>query len=49
MREEVGDARFDAGRFAEARALFERLSTAERFEEFLTVPAYALLADDATG
>ncbi len=35
--------RFTGGRFAEARALFETLSTAERFEEFLTVPAYALL------
>ena len=49
VRAEVGPARFDAGRFAEARALYERLSTAERFEEFLTVPAYDLLSDDATG
>jgi len=49
VREELTPKRFDAGRFTEARALFERLSTAERFEEFLTVPAYALLADDATG
>ena len=49
VRTEVTPARFDAGRFAEARALYERLSTAPAFEEFLTVPAYALLADDATG
>ncbi|MFO0747976.1 MAG: malate synthase A [Myxococcota bacterium] len=47
VRNEIGAERFDAGRFPEARALFERLSTADRFEEFLTVPAYALLNDDA--
>ena len=47
VRAEVGDARFLKGRFAEARALFERLSTSERFEEFLTIPAYeALLRDE---
>ena len=31
------------GRFPEAKALFERLCTAERFDEFLTLPAYELL------
>ena len=31
------------GRFAEARQLFTRLSTQERFEDFLTLPAYQLL------
>jgi malate synthase len=40
VRAEVGDARFQKGRFAEARDLFERLSTSEQFEEFLTIPAY---------
>jgi malate synthase len=39
----LGEARFDAGRFREASALFERLSTSETFEEFLTLPAYDLL------
>jgi malate synthase A len=43
IRKEVGDARFLGGRFPEARDLFVRLSTAPRFEEFLTVPAYDLL------
>jgi len=43
IRDEVGEDRFAQGRFAEARALFERLTVADRFEEFLTVPAYALL------
>jgi malate synthase len=43
IRREVGDARFQGGRFTEARELFVRLSTAPRFEEFLTLPAYDLL------
>jgi malate synthase A len=43
VRREVGDARFGGGRFDEARDLFVRLSTAPKFEEFLTVPAYDLL------
>ncbi|MEZ4407033.1 MAG: malate synthase A [Polyangiales bacterium] len=49
VRSEVGDARFEAGRFNEARSLFERLSTAERFEEFLTLPAYEMLDETARG
>ncbi|HEY3817550.1 MAG TPA: malate synthase A [Polyangiaceae bacterium] len=40
---EVGDARFQGGRFPEARELFVRLSTAPGFEDFLTLPAYDLL------
>jgi malate synthase len=40
---EIGDARFTGGKFQEARELFERLSLAPRFEEFLTVPAYELV------
>jgi len=44
VRSQVGPARFDGGRFSEARALFERLSTSPGFEDFLTVPAYALLS-----
>jgi malate synthase len=36
-------ARFEGGRFADAVALFERLSTAELCEDFLTLPAYELL------
>jgi len=43
LREGLGAARFDAGRFADAIALFERLSTAETLEDFLTVPAYEVL------
>jgi malate synthase A len=43
IRREVGDARFQGGRFPQARDLFVRLSTTPRFEEFLTLPAYDLL------
>jgi malate synthase len=47
VRAEVGDKRFETGKFPEARAMFEHLSIAERFEDFLTLPAYdALLADE---
>ena len=45
IRGEVGDARFNGGRFPEARDMFVRLSTAPKFEDFLTVPAYDLLPD----
>ncbi len=47
IRREVGDARFQGGRFPEARDLFVRLSTAPKFEDFLTSPAYDLLVTDA--
>jgi malate synthase len=43
IESEVGPERFRAGRFPEARTLFERLSTQEWLEEFLTLPAYELL------
>ncbi|WP_437278441.1 malate synthase A [Sorangium sp. So ce375] len=47
LRGALGAERFDGGRFAEARALFERLSIGETFEEFLTLPAYELLISGA--
>ncbi|HET7294742.1 MAG TPA: malate synthase A [Vicinamibacteria bacterium] len=40
---EVGEARFVAGRYREARDLFLRLVTAREAAPFLTVPAYELL------
>jgi malate synthase len=41
-------AAFRGGRFAEARAIFEELSTSAELAEFLTLPAYeALLASEA--
>ena len=46
VRAEVGDERYARGKFQEARGLFERLSLAARFEEFLTVPAYELVTQE---
>ncbi len=43
IRLEVGEDRFIQGRFEEARALFERMSTQPDFVEFITLPAYELL------
>jgi malate synthase len=43
VRLEVGEARFAQGRFEDARALFERMSTQAEFLEFITLPAYELL------
>jgi len=42
-------AQFSGGKFQEARSLFERLSLAPRFEEFLTVPAYELVTNADPG
>ncbi len=40
---EGAGGRYGAERLEEARALFEKLSTAPRFEDFLTLPAYEVL------
>ncbi len=43
LRASLGPDRFASGRFDDAIALFERLSTAPACEDFLTLPAYELL------
>ena len=43
LRETLGPAAYDAGKFEEAVGLFSSMSLAKDFEEFLTVPAYRLL------
>jgi malate synthase len=43
MMTDVDAERFAAGRFAEARVLFERVACSECLEEFLTLPAYGIL------
>jgi malate synthase len=43
VREEVGAARFQRGRFDEARSLFVQVATSDQLEEFLTIPAYDVL------
>jgi malate synthase len=45
IRAEIGAERFDSGRFDAASALFENLSIAPQFEEFLTLPAYDQLIE----
>jgi malate synthase len=45
----LGRERFDAGRFAAAAKLFDRMSTSETLEEFLTLPAYELLIGREAG
>jgi malate synthase len=44
VRQSIGPTSYDAGRFAEAIQLFTDMSLALEFEEFLTVPAYRLIA-----
>jgi malate synthase len=47
IRAEVGEAAWQRGRHAEARELFWRLTVADEFAEFLTLPAYdAVLRDE---
>ncbi|MBZ0115393.1 MAG: malate synthase A [Sandaracinaceae bacterium] len=43
IRRELGAARFEAGRFAEAKELFFESASAEPLVEFLTLPAYERL------
>ena len=43
MRIQMGDDRFEAGAFDEARDLFEQVACAPDFIEFLTLPAYQTL------
>jgi malate synthase len=43
VKSELGAEAYAKGRFPEAIALFEQLSLAPNFEDFLTVPAYAKL------
>ncbi len=43
IRELVGTEAYEGGRHAEARQLFEQISLADDFVDFLTLPAYELL------
>jgi malate synthase len=43
IRTEIGLEAYESGRFAEARELFELVSLADDFPEFLTLPAYEIL------
>ena len=43
VRERAGAAAYDAGRFADARSVFERAALADDFIDFLTLPGYELI------
>ncbi len=45
LAEHLGADRLAKGLFREARAIFEKLASADQFEEFLTLPAYDRLFD----
>jgi malate synthase len=44
VKKEIGAEVFAKGRFPEAIDLFRKLSVAPEFEDFLTIPAYRLIA-----
>ncbi|MCL2298252.1 MAG: malate synthase A [Proteobacteria bacterium] len=43
VRKELGDARFNEGRFNDAAALLHRITTQDELVDFLTLPGYELL------
>lgn len=43
IKETIGEERFSVGRFQEAKELFDELTVADEFEEFLTLPGYERL------
>ncbi|WP_428465179.1 malate synthase A [Photobacterium minamisatsumaniensis] len=45
IRSEVGDERYNKGRFEETAQMFDELSTTEEFAAFLTLPSYSLLTE----
>ena len=44
LRDAIGAEAFDTGHFAKAIELFSTMSTSDDFEEFLTLPAYRIIA-----
>ena len=44
VKQELGDARYDGGRFEEAARLMEQITTSDDLIDFLTLPGYRLLA-----
>jgi malate synthase len=45
VRQAIGPTAYDGGRFGDATELFTDMSLALEFEEFLTIPAYRLIAE----
>ena len=46
VRDEVGEARFQDGRYREAAEMMDRLTTETELTDFLTLPAYEALERD---
>ena len=49
IRAESGAEAFGANRLADARALFEQVALSEEYVDFLTLPAYELIASEPEG
>lgn len=45
IKAEIGETRWTAGRFDEAQAILTELALSDRFEEFLTLPAYGKILE----
>ena len=43
VEKELGSERFNAGKFTQAAALFEQITTSDELVDFLTLPGYELL------
>jgi malate synthase len=43
LHQEVGDARFAAGKYVEAARVMDEMTTGDDFADFLTLPAYEML------
>jgi malate synthase len=43
VKQELGDERFDGGRFDEAATLISQLTTSDELTDFLTIPGYDYL------
>ena len=43
IKDTIGDEKYNQGKYKEAVEIFNKMSTSETFEEFLTLPAYDLL------
>lgn len=44
VKKEIGEARWDAGRFDEAMAIFDNITTSDELADFLTLPGYEYLS-----
>jgi malate synthase len=43
VHQEIGDVRWAAGKYQEAAVMFDQLTAADDFAEFLTLPAYEVI------